>query len=211
MQKRLFTFLLVCLVVCAFMSSGCVSQSKYNELLTDVGSLQTQLSQFQNELSSTEITLEQTQSELSSTKAVLQQTQSELSSTKTTLLQTQDNLSTAQKSLSDTQKALADAQAQLNLYSDRLGITVFSEVQPDYVKIPGMQITLTNNPAAIDPSWQQLLTFIALDKTDNQKYIPNVFTCGGFAEMVHNNAERYGIKAALVVVKFEDNNVTPHV
>ena len=66
----------------------------------------------------------------------------------------------------------------------------------------GEPIELINNPTATNPTYAQLLAFIEKDQTDKYSYIfgpPKVaYTCGDFAEDVHNNAESAGIRAAWV-------------
>jgi len=62
----------------------------------------------------------------------------------------------------------------------------------------GHYITLKNNPDATNPSWEELKAFLLKDKTDSKRYDNETFVCGDFAEMLHNNAEEAGIKAAFV-------------
>ena len=64
----------------------------------------------------------------------------------------------------------------------------------------GQYTELFNNPQAHDPSWDELVTFLASDKTDEHDYIYGSFVCADFAEMLHNNAEASGIRAAYVLV-----------
>lgn len=59
-------------------------------------------------------------------------------------------------------------------------------------------ITLRNNPNATNPSWKELKEFLLKDDTDSQRYDFNTFVCADFAEMLHNNAEVAGIRAAFV-------------
>jgi len=71
-----------------------------------------------------------------------------------------------------------------------------------YVGADGHPIELINNPDAKNPSWEELKNFLAVDLTDGNSYFVGVFTCGDFAEMLHNNAERAGIRAAWVAIDF---------
>lgn len=84
-----------------------------------------------------------------------------------------------------------------------------SQYQLPYVKTSDDPIRLINYPDAKDVSLAELKTFIYEDDTDKQLYIFGVRMCGHFAEEVHNNAERAGIKAALVIVDFADGSA-PH-
>lgn len=79
--------------------------------------------------------------------------------------------------------------------------------QPPYAKtLGGERINLKNNWDAKDPTWQQLVSFLRADKTDSKLYTYFSFACGAFAEEVHNNAEAAGIRAAWVIVHFEDRD-----
>lgn len=71
-----------------------------------------------------------------------------------------------------------------------------------YVGATGEPIELINNPNATDPTYQDMVTFLRTDKTDEIEYDPDSFICGDFAETVHNNAEAAGIKAAWVCIDF---------
>jgi len=73
----------------------------------------------------------------------------------------------------------------------------------------GEPIELIDNPAATNPTYAELLAFIKKDQTDKYSYIfgpPKVaYTCGDFAEDVHNNAEAAGIRAAWVGIDIYGN------
>jgi hypothetical protein len=64
----------------------------------------------------------------------------------------------------------------------------------------GDDIILKNNSNAHDPTWDELCGFLQVDQTDRQLYINDKFTCGDYAEMLHNNAEASHIKTAFVVI-----------
>lgn len=71
-----------------------------------------------------------------------------------------------------------------------------------YVGATGEPIRLINNPNSTDPTYQEMITFLRSDKTDEIEYDPASFMCGDFAETVHNNAEVAGMKAAWVSIDF---------
>lgn len=80
----------------------------------------------------------------------------------------------------------------------------------------GEPIELINNSSATNPTYAMLVDFINEDPTDEGAYMDfdsdSEFaflgrTCGDFAEMVHNNAEAAGIRAALVTIDFEGQDV----
>lgn len=70
----------------------------------------------------------------------------------------------------------------------------------------GHRITLANNVSARDPSYEELKTFLKADQTDQILYNYSSFVCIDYAETVHNNAEKAGIKAGLVTINFNEIN-----
>jgi len=81
-------------------------------------------------------------------------------------------------------------------------LDIYEEKLP-YSKASGLQVCLVNYKNATDPTWGELIAFLQSDDTDGQPYIEDSFVCADFAEMLHNNAEASGIKAAWVAVDFE--------
>jgi len=65
----------------------------------------------------------------------------------------------------------------------------------------GAPIDLINNPYATNPTYAVLEAFIVNDPTDTYVYSED-YSCGDFAEDVHNNAEAMGIKAGWVGIYF---------
>ena len=78
----------------------------------------------------------------------------------------------------------------------------YENAQPLCAKASGERIHLVNNPTAKDVSFAELRSFILEDDTDEDTYIERVRICGDFAETLHNNAERAGIRAAFVGIDF---------
>lgn len=63
-------------------------------------------------------------------------------------------------------------------------------------------IILINQSYAVNVSWKQLSDFLWKDETDKMPYI-EMFTCADFAEKLHNNAEKSGIRTAFVWLDLE--------
>lgn len=76
---------------------------------------------------------------------------------------------------------------------------------PPYAGADGHQIKLINNENATNVTYAELVSFIIGDLTDKKKYVPREYTCGDYAETLHNRAEKRGIKAAWVAVDFESD------
>jgi len=73
----------------------------------------------------------------------------------------------------------------------------------------GEPIVLVNNLNATDPTYAELVAFIVRDTTNTNDYIkggPDGYVCADFAEVVHNNAEAAGIRAAWVTLIFEGDD-----
>ena len=70
-------------------------------------------------------------------------------------------------------------------------------------------INITDNAYAIDVSYNKAIEFIKHDKTDERLY-NDTFRCCEFARTVHNNAERHGIRAHLVLIIYDDKYKTTH-
>lgn len=73
-----------------------------------------------------------------------------------------------------------------------------------FIGADGHKITLIHDVNATDPTYSQVLYFIATDPTDQIAYEKGRFTCGDYAERVQNNAENAGIRCAWVSVDFTD-------
>jgi len=88
------------------------------------------------------------------------------------------------------------------------GVSIFHNLQPPYYsKTYGEPVHLINNKDATDPTWQQLMSFLIADRTDQKEYSVFLFPCGAFAEEVHNNAEAAGIRTAWVGIDFEGEEI----
>lgn len=72
------------------------------------------------------------------------------------------------------------------------------------------KIDMINNPYAHDPTYEELISALEYDQTDKIPYEKGVFSCGNFAEMVHNNLERMGIRSGIVRLDYTDKT-TNHV
>jgi hypothetical protein len=110
----------------------------------------------------------------------------------------QETIDSLEDSLSDSNERLAIAEETL----DGLGITVAASSECD-------DVALVDNPQAQNPTWNELMSFLAEDHTEQNEYIIDVYDCSQFSGDVHNNAEEAGIRAAEVQVWFR-NETTGH-
>jgi myosin heavy subunit len=159
----------------------------------ELGSTASRLTSTQSELDTAKDTLASTQSELEATNEKLTSKTAELVSAEAELASTRKSLTTFESNLADTQKKLDAAQETL----DGLGISVAASAQC-------FDADLVDNPAAKNPTWQELKSFLKQDKTENHPYILNEYDCSEFSRDVHNNAEAAGIRSAEVQVFFKN-------
>jgi hypothetical protein len=89
-------------------------------------------------------------------------------------------------------------------------IETFTNTQPPYrVDREGSERTpvhLVNNPAAVNPTWSWLITFLDADRTDEIPYSES-WKCGNYAEQLHNKAEAGYIRAAFVALELQDQDI----
>lgn len=93
-------------------------------------------------------------------------------------------------------KTLEAELAQLKPTSGRAWLTEHTYV----VKANNEPVTLIDYPNNTNPTWERLKTFLKEDKTERLRYIEGSYTCADFAERLHNEAERVGIKTAFIAV-----------
>lgn len=72
----------------------------------------------------------------------------------------------------------------------------------NYLKANKHRVLLINNEYARNPTYSELVKFLDYDKTEMIKYRPHKFVCADFAQVLHNRAEKYGIKAGWVSLDF---------
>ncbi len=164
--------------------------------LTELGTAKDTLDSTRSELSTTRETLTSTESELDTANGQLTLKLAELSSANNEIDSLQDDLTALEASLSSSEQQLAIAEETL----EGLGITTFFSSKCSDVE-------LVDNPEAKNPTWKELMAFLAEDQTEKNKYIINVYDCSQFSRDVHNNAEAAGIRAAEVQVSFKNDPV----
>jgi len=87
-------------------------------------------------------------------------------------------------------------------------VDVIYDAQPPYVADPfGSPIVLVNRESARDVTWAELVRFLLADPTDESPYVQDERMCGAFAEQLHNNAEKAGIRAAWVSLDLKEREI----
>ncbi len=215
MKKWYVITAIVCLAVVASVIYINTLNAKLESVQSALNLTQGVLASTQADLISTKQTLISTQAELGSTKQIVASTKLELTSTKQSLSSTQTELTSSKQQLSSVQSDLSSIKtkmdavdAKLKLYEDTMGIKIYASVQPGFQRGNNLSIMRLNNSAtAANPSWQQLVSFLGADRTEDNPYDINSFDCVDYAEMLHNKAEAAGIKSAFVAVNFKNDPV----
>jgi hypothetical protein len=170
-----------------------------------IQSLQSQKSQLDSQIASLKPQVDSLNSQLSSANSLVTSLNNQIAPLKDQIASLGKQLSdaksqmgTSQSTITGLQSTVSQLQAELELYHDT-GIRVSSGVQPLYRTTHG-PVSITNNVLVHDPTWSELKSFILADTTDSNYYDPLSYTCGDYAQDVHNHAEAAGIRAAYVEV-----------
>ena len=116
----------------------------------------------------------------------------------------QDQTTTLKQQITTLQQEKSDLQDETNSLREE-NSSLREELQGTlpYSKANGTPVTLWNNlKGTHNPTWRELRNFLDSDDTESIRYDYNSFVCADFAERLHNNAERVGIRAAVVIIYF---------
>jgi hypothetical protein len=173
----------------------------------------------QNELDLVKSSLKLTESELNTSiqkldnaKIELNNAQIELNETETTLSQTKADLEKTNLELNNTKANLEIASDDILRYIEILnGLSIYLKHTKEIELILDNPVEdLVDNPNASNPTWNELLTFLKNDKTEYNTYIADIYDCTNYAHNLHNNAERLGIKCAVVIIYFSNDYFQSH-
>lgn len=139
-----------------------------------------------------------TYNSLVNTRSELSQLSSQITALETGLEETAYQLVRTEEYLTSTNLTISNLESELGLYRDLWGTVYTRDLHPE--RYAGLWQYLVNNPTASDPTFAQLLDFLREDRTDENPYVAKRYDCHRFARDVHDNAERAGIRAALVHV-----------
>ena|GEM_PF-700962 len=186
-----------------------VAEGKLIAANNELADTKTALASNKVDLTATKTTLATTQTELTNTEQKLSDktnelitTQNDLSGARTQLSTSISQLTTAQQTVTTLQNTLTQTQTQLSVAQSTLrGLGVTINESKDCT-----DVVLVDNPKAVDPTYAQLMTFLAQDTTENHAYIANVYDCSQFSRDLHNHAEAAGIRCAEVQLWFTNSS-----
>ncbi len=118
------------------------------------------------------------------------------------LLGTRDELATLRSKLESTQDYLAGLEAELQANRDNLS-EIATELEDTKARLAAME---TDALHLHNPTCEEALDFLESDKTDTHEYLEDEYVCSHFAADVNNNAEKQGIRCALVDVRFSGSS-----
>lgn len=161
-----------------------------------------QLSDALSEAASTRTTLAATSADLATTQHNLEETQTDLILVKNTLETTTANLNETSDKLAKTEVDYASASEQLSIETNRADslATDLGNLQVNYDRM-----TAGYGYVMKDPTYQEMKSFIAADRTDAKEYIVDVYICGDFSADVKMNANKQKIRCAYVVIDYPDS------
>ena len=142
-----------------------------------------------------------TEQDLALAMAELSGTQATLAGSEGELLDTQSELAVLRSELDSTKSYLADVEAELQLTNDNLS-NVEAELADTKERLDAMEADALH---LHNPTYEEALDFLERDRTDANEYIEGEYVCSHFAADINNNAEKQGIRCALVDVRFPDS------
>jgi hypothetical protein len=142
-----------------------------------------------------------TEQDLALAMAELSGTQATLAGSEGELLNTQSELAALRSELESTQSYLADVEAELQLTNDNLS-NVEAELADTKDRLDAVEADALH---LHNPTYEEALDFLERDRTDANEYIEGEYVCSHFAADINNNAEKQGIRCALVDVRFPDS------
>ncbi len=207
---------LVVILLMGALAWGGVTQARLSGSEANLSTAKASLVTTQADLSNTQATLNNATAEVSSLNGQVNSLNSQVNSLnsqvsnfnntvnnlESQLSQVQNSAAGSQNTITTLQSELNQANSELQLYHET-GITIYSGIQPAVIDEAGVFVTLMRNPAAENPTWAELKSFILADKTDSTPYIVPTYTCADYARDVYDNAEAAGIRAAFVTINFQ--------
>jgi hypothetical protein len=85
-----------------------------------------------------------------------------------------------------------------------LTCSIVSAEKINVYKTDGKKINMKNKNFATDPTYDELIDFLSKNDVSEKEYKRPKYTCGHFAQDLHNAAEKAGIRAGIVVMRQEN-------
>ena len=138
------------------------------------------------------------QNDLVVARAELSGAQAALEGSAGEIFGTQDEVATLKAELKDTKDYLSDVEAELESTRDSMS-DVVAELEDTRARLSAVEADALH---LHNPTFEEARDFLEEDRTDANEYLEDEYVCSHFAADVNNNAERQGIRCALVDVRF---------
>ena len=200
--KKVLLLVFLTIIIVGLLGFGFIKNNEVN-------TAQATLASTHNELVSTQADLSSSQALLTATEAELSQTKSDLATSRADLSDTQNELQTTTQTLQDKNSQLAKALAD---YTKTL-----ASLDTEKVQSAELQSTLDNlqaNYGALtagygyvlkDPTYQQVKTFMAADRTNDNPYVDDTYVCEDFSADVIVHALQQKIRCGYVSIRYSDS------
>lgn len=142
-----------------------------------------------------------TEQDLALAMAELSSTQATLVGSEEELLGTKSELTTLKSEVESNRDYLSDVEAELQLTKDNLS-DLEAELADTEARLAAMEADTLH---LHDPTLEEALDFLERDRTDDNEYLEDEYVCSHFAADINNNAEKQGIRCALVELRFPDS------
>lgn len=142
-----------------------------------------------------------TEQDLALAMAELSSTQATLVGSEEELLGTKSELTTLKSEVESNRDYLSDVEAELQLTKDNLS-NLEAELADTEARLAAMEADTLH---LHDPTLEEALDFLKRDRTDDNEYLEDEYVCSHFAADINNNAEKQGIRCALVELRFPDS------
>jgi myosin heavy subunit len=190
------------LVIVGLLGYGFFAHNQLNDTKKDLAATRTELTTTQADLASSQVSLANTEIELAKAQGDLANSESELSAT-------QNDLQSTNQQLVDKSSQLVKAQADYVMLEKTLDIEKesFSQLQSNLQNLQASYNSLTTGYGYVlrDPTYQEMKTFIAADKTDTNTYVDPTYVCEDFAYDVRVHAMQQKIRCAFVTIHYPDS------
>lgn len=207
--------------------------SQLSSKQSELSAINTQLTNTQSQLSSKNTELSALNNQLSNLNSQIQSKNTQITNLTNQINDLQSQITNLNQQINDLQSQIVELKQQINnlnsqvnslnsqisnlnqqittLQNQNISLNVNLSRYTEILR--GLSISLENissrptlidNPNAHNPTWHELLQFLISDNTETHQYIENVYDCTDFSNDLHNNAERYGIKCAVIHIDFSD-------
>jgi hypothetical protein len=221
-MKRLIVSIVIVVLAAGLIGSGTVLYFTFDNLMncrSELKASQNTVLIQNHELADRDAVIKNLQDQLDISKDDLANSKAYLAATQDNLNQllsvkkTQEiQLQSYKDGLHNTKLQLNAAEIQVQLYQNTYGAISAGEIPLGRISDGNIKnlyrfFRLNRNPDALNPTWEQLLTFLENDHTDENPYVDGMYTCGNYAEDIFNHAESKGIRTAVVCISFKDNTM----